>query len=63
MDLNQYREEKGLSYSKLAKMLGFSKSYVWQICRRPEILRISDVNKIAEVLGNEVDFRSLIKEQ
>jgi len=62
MDLNDYREKRGLSYGKLGKQIGFSKAYTWKICQRPEILRIRDINKIIAIVGNEVDFKSLIKE-
>jgi len=61
MDLGRYREEKGLSYEKLSKKLGFSKSYTWKICQHPEVLRVCDINKIINAIGDEVDFRSLIK--
>lgn len=53
--LKELREKHGLSYEDVAKILGISKSYYWQIEHKNRRLYYDMAKKIAEIFDLKPD--------
>ncbi|MBI6523723.1 helix-turn-helix transcriptional regulator [Proteus mirabilis] len=54
--IRKYRTDKGLSLEELANMVGSTKSYIWEIEKKPEIKPSADlISKIASALNVTID--------
>lgn len=49
------RKKKGLSYDDMAKLLGISKAYYWQIEHKNRRLYYDMAKKIADIFGLKPD--------
>lgn len=53
--LKELREKQGLSYEDMAKILGISKAYYWQIEHKNRRLYYDMAKKIAEIFSLKPD--------
>lgn len=53
--LKELREKQGLSYEDMAKILGISKAYYWQIEHKNRRLYYDMAKKIAEIFNLKPD--------
>lgn len=53
--LKELREKKGLRYEDMAKLLGISKAYYWQLEHKNRRLYYDKAKKIAAVFGLKPD--------
>lgn len=64
--LKTYRTKEGLSFQKMAELIGVSKAYYWQIENEERRLTYSLANKIADVFHARPDslfYESFEKKQ
>ncbi len=62
--IKESRKNRGLTLEQLAKKVGSSKSYMWQLENDPKIKpSVKLISKIAEVLEVTVDFLSDPKQE
>ena len=53
--LKKLRQEKGLSYEEMAKILGISKAYYWQLEHKNRRLYYDMAKKIADIFNLKPD--------
>jgi len=63
MKLDQWRQEKGLSYEDLARQLEFTNSMVYRFCTKSsDCIKLKDATRIVKLTMGQVDFCDLVLE-
>jgi len=61
MKIETWRKEKGISYENLARMLDFTTSKTYRICKeKDDCTRLIDAHKIVKLTQGEVDYCDLL---
>jgi len=54
--LKEARKQRGLTLEQLAKKIGTSKSYIWEIENEPSNISAIHLLKLAQVLGKPCEY-------
>ena len=63
MTLEEYRENKNLSYEALSKVLGFSLNKTYRICKEKACVKLYEAQKIVQATQGDVDFEDLMPDE
>lgn len=60
MQVNEFRQKKGITFEELAKMFGISVNLAWRLChgRAPKI-SLDKIVQIEERTGGEVSYEDI----